>query len=160
MQKFYESHIPRNSLTGIPGGPDRQTNRHSTTSIKMMPMTYKISVKDPVGMNIMNAVENLVQKWLHHSLWNVHHFLVGFCRSVELDDMLKLQQDKTRLYCNVVLIHTTTQSYSQSNFLAQQPNNIFHTVQQCWHLFKWLFLINKHVKTHLRIQFQIRLDIQ
>ena len=44
-------------------------------------------MKHPVGVEIMNPVENLVQQRLDHAL--VHHdlLLVGLRRTVELDDV-------------------------------------------------------------------------
>ena len=57
-------------------------------------VTYEVSMQHPVGMNVVNAVEYLIQKWLHHALWDIHHFLVCLCRPVVLYYMLPIQHHK------------------------------------------------------------------
>jgi hypothetical protein len=50
--------------------------------------TYKISVQHPVGMQVVNAIEYLVQQGFNHCFGDHHRLLVGFGSAVEFDDVL------------------------------------------------------------------------
>lgn len=49
--------------------------------------THQISVQDPVRVQIMDSIQDLIQQTLHHSLRHHDGLLVGLRRSVELDDV-------------------------------------------------------------------------
>jgi hypothetical protein len=48
-------------------------------------------VQDPVGMEIVDSVENLIEQRLDHALVNHHSLLVGLGGTVEFDDVLKIK---------------------------------------------------------------------
>ncbi len=56
--------------------------------------TYQISVEDPVGVQVVNPVEDLVQQRLHHPFVHHHLPLVCFGLSVEFDDVLEEEREK------------------------------------------------------------------
>lgn len=45
-------------------------------------------MEDPVGVQVVDAVQDLIEQRLDHALGRVHGLLVGLGRSVELDDVL------------------------------------------------------------------------
>lgn len=50
--------------------------------------SYKISMQDPVGMEVMDAIQNLIEQRLHHSSRQLKRLLVGLRCSVELNNVL------------------------------------------------------------------------
>ena len=48
---------------------------------------FEISVKNPVGMKIVNAVENLVEKGFDHGWRFLQRLFVRFRRAMKLDDV-------------------------------------------------------------------------
>jgi len=61
---------------------------------------HQVSVQDPVGVQIVDAVQDLVEQRLYHPTGQLERLLIGLGGSVELDDVLQRhidhQQDK---YC-------------------------------------------------------------
>ncbi len=57
-------------------------------------LTCQISVQDPVGVEVMNPIKDLVQERLHHAFVHHHLPLVGFGLPVELDDVLETRKRK------------------------------------------------------------------
>ena len=52
-------------------------------------ISNQISVENPVGVEIVNSVQNLVEQRLHHTLGHLYwRFLATLYSSVELDDVL------------------------------------------------------------------------
>ena len=47
----------------------------------------QVSVKNPVGVEVVNTVQDLIEKTFHHSLVHQQRFLVGLGRSVVFDDV-------------------------------------------------------------------------
>lgn len=50
---------------------------------------HQIPVEHPVGMEVMDPVQNLIQEGLHHPPGQLHGLLVGLGGTVELDDVLQ-----------------------------------------------------------------------
>lgn len=59
-------------------------------------------MKDPVGVKVMDAIQDLVQQRLDHSSRQLKRLLVGLGRSVELNNVLQKRRDNN--YCGVVCI--------------------------------------------------------
>lgn len=53
---------------------------------------HQIPVEDPVGVEVMDPVQNLIQQRLDHPSGKLHGFFVGLGGTVELDNMLKERQ--------------------------------------------------------------------
>lgn len=51
--------------------------------------SYKVSVEDPVCMEVMDAIQNLVEQRLDHSSRKLKWLLVGLGGSVELNNVLQ-----------------------------------------------------------------------
>lgn len=49
---------------------------------------HQIPVEHPVGMEVMDPIQNLIQEGLHHPSGQLHGLLVGLGGAVELDDVL------------------------------------------------------------------------
>lgn len=45
-------------------------------------------MKHPVGMEVMDPIQNLIQERLHHPSWQLHRLLVGLGGAMEFDDVL------------------------------------------------------------------------
>lgn len=50
---------------------------------------HQIPVEHPVGMEVMDPIQNLIQERLHHPSGQLHGLLVGLRGAVELDDVLR-----------------------------------------------------------------------
>lgn len=51
--------------------------------------SYQVSVKHPVSVEVMDAIQNLVEQRLDHSSWKLKWLLVGLGGSVELNNVLR-----------------------------------------------------------------------
>lgn len=60
--------------------------------------SYQIPVEHPVGMKVMDPIQNLIQQRLYHPSRELHWFLVCLRCSVELDDMLWSTESFTYLF--------------------------------------------------------------
>lgn len=59
---------------------------------------HQIPVEHPVGMEVMDPIQNLIQERLHHPSGQLHGLLVGLRGAVELDDVLR-GREKFHLIC-------------------------------------------------------------
>ena len=50
---------------------------------------HQIPVENPVGMEVMDPIQNLIQERFHHPSGQLHGLLVGLGGAVELDDVLR-----------------------------------------------------------------------
>lgn len=50
---------------------------------------HQIPVEHPVGVKVMDPVQDLVEQRLDHASGELHGLLVGLRRPVELDDVLR-----------------------------------------------------------------------
>lgn len=50
--------------------------------------THQIPVEHPVGMEVMDPIQDLIQERLHHPSGQLHRLLIGLGGAVELDDVL------------------------------------------------------------------------
>lgn len=66
--------------------------------------THQIPVENPVGMEVMDPIQNLIQERLHHPSRKLHGLLVGLGGSVELNDVLQDEQTYRGCCENTVLI--------------------------------------------------------
>lgn len=57
--------------------------------------TYQISVKHPVCMEVMDSIEDLVEKGFNHRSWQLHGLFICFWGTVKLDNMLEIKQVET-----------------------------------------------------------------
>lgn len=69
--------------------------------------SYKVSVEDPVGVEVMDAIQDLVEQRLDHSSRKLKWLLVGLGRSVELNNVL--QEDK--IIVKVVCTHSICNAF-------------------------------------------------
>ena len=66
---------------------------------------YQISVEHPVGVEVMDAVQDLVEQGFHHSPGQLQGLLVGLGRSVELDYVLWTDRDThVRPGCDMTMV--------------------------------------------------------
>ena len=81
-------------------------------------------MQDPVGVEIVDAVQDLVEERLDHVPGNVDLLTFGLARSVELDDMLQerknesLIQETQYFYCIVpknILTHKSCSAKSNNS---------------------------------------------
>ena len=50
---------------------------------------HQIPVEHPVGMEVMDPIQDLIQERLHHPSGQLHGLLVGLGGAVELDNVLQ-----------------------------------------------------------------------
>ena len=56
--------------------------------------THQVSVEHPVGMEVVDSIQYLVQQRLHHALGHLHRVLLApLDRTVVLDDVLRRKED-------------------------------------------------------------------
>lgn len=61
--------------------------------------SYKVSVKDPVGVEVMDAIQDLVEQRLDHSSRQLKWLFVGLGCSVELNNVLQRDKIPVSLVC-------------------------------------------------------------
>lgn len=64
---------------------------------------HQIPVEHPVGMEVMDPIQNLIQERLHHPSRQLHWLLVGLRSTVELDDVLR-GRETFHLICTCVKV--------------------------------------------------------
>lgn len=57
-------------------------------SVAAQVAAHQIPVEHPVGVKVMDPIQNLVEQRLDHPSGELHGLLVGLRRPVEFDDML------------------------------------------------------------------------
>ena len=65
-----------------------RAHTHTNTHTGCPSTTHKIPVQDPVGVEVVNPIEYLVQKRLNHVLGNLLRLLISFGSAVVLDNVL------------------------------------------------------------------------
>jgi len=80
--------------------------------------TYQITMQNPVWMQIVNAIKNLVQQRLHHVLGRADWLFVCFCRTMELYDMLHNSPKKS--------LHN--ESANQTKSINQPTNHLINSI--------------------------------
>ena len=56
--------------------------------------THQVSVEHPVGMEVVDSIQYLVQQRLHHALGHLHRVLLApLDRTVVFDDVLRRKED-------------------------------------------------------------------
>ena len=68
-------------------------------------------MQDPVGVEVVDAVQDLVEERLDHVSRNVDLLTFGLARSVELDDMLR-EKERVIDSRNTVLLLHCSEKYS------------------------------------------------
>lgn len=63
---------------------------------------HQIPVEHPVGVKVMDPIQNLIQERLHHPAGQLHGLLVGLGGTVELDDVL-WERQRFHLSCACVV---------------------------------------------------------
>lgn len=87
--------------------------------------SYKVSVKDPVGVEVMDAIQDLVEQRLDHSSRQLKWLFVGLGCSVELNNVL--QRDKITV--SLVCVHRKGQNPSLCVLLHMHT---FKDVRLCY----------------------------
>ena len=88
--------------------------------------THQVSVEHPVGMEVVDSIQDLVQQRLHHALGHLHRVLLASLdRTVVLDDVLRRKED----CANKADIHVSWYtcliqfSFLECNWRQEQPEN-------------------------------------